>query len=271
MPSSIRAVMALGGPPWTTESPFLFAVHHDDRYPRGNEHLGPDAALSGRPIGADFANPSGWSMYHGDAGVPGFPKHPASLFFFHCITWSHAASRVRNDQRLAARSDRPHRLSRERRPVRQRGRAVDDCRSGNHARRDVSVAAARCAQSADHVPDLDQPPQKIQDGAAVVQDVMGRADPDAHLGRRDRPAHRGPAPRIGRAALAATGFVCVVPRRCRPRRDARTRRGLDVYAAQARRRHQEPEPQHILLCRRRPLRRRARAQLVLSRQAQSRR
>jgi redox-sensitive bicupin YhaK (pirin superfamily) len=62
--------------PFETDSPFLFAVYHLDRYPAGNDKLGPAASLSGHRIGADFGNPVGWSMYHGEEGVPGFPKHP---------------------------------------------------------------------------------------------------------------------------------------------------------------------------------------------------
>ena len=38
--------------------------------------MGPDASLRGHSIGADFGNPAGWSMYHGEGGVPGFPQHP---------------------------------------------------------------------------------------------------------------------------------------------------------------------------------------------------
>ncbi len=60
---------------WNTIDPFLFCVHHDDRYPRGNADLGPDASLAGRDIGQDFAGKDGWRMYHG-ATVPGFPAHP---------------------------------------------------------------------------------------------------------------------------------------------------------------------------------------------------
>jgi redox-sensitive bicupin YhaK (pirin superfamily) len=65
----------LGKPPWPTFDPFLFCVHHNDRYPSGNPALGPTASLSGRNIGEDFAGKDGWSMYHGDV-VPGFPRHP---------------------------------------------------------------------------------------------------------------------------------------------------------------------------------------------------
>ena len=60
---------------WPTLDPFLFCVHHDDAYPQGNEHFGPDASLEGRQIGSDFEGGDGWRMYHGDV-VPGFPQHP---------------------------------------------------------------------------------------------------------------------------------------------------------------------------------------------------
>jgi redox-sensitive bicupin YhaK (pirin superfamily) len=61
--------------PWQTPDPFLFCVHHDDAYPKGNAELGPAASLAGRRIGSDFAGTDGWRMYHGDV-VPGFPQHP---------------------------------------------------------------------------------------------------------------------------------------------------------------------------------------------------
>ena len=57
------------GFPWETIDPFLFCVHHDDAYPRGNGRLGPDASLAGRDIGQDFSRKDGWSMYHGDDGA----------------------------------------------------------------------------------------------------------------------------------------------------------------------------------------------------------
>ena len=63
------------GFPWATIDPFLFCVYHDDAYPRGNAHMGPDASLAGRSLGQDFERKDGWSMYHGMA-VPGFPSHP---------------------------------------------------------------------------------------------------------------------------------------------------------------------------------------------------
>jgi len=64
-----------GTTPWPTPDPFLFCVHHDDAYPRGNEVMGPAASLAGRQLGSDFAGKDGWRMYHGRA-VPGFPMHP---------------------------------------------------------------------------------------------------------------------------------------------------------------------------------------------------
>ena len=61
--------------PWETSDPFLFCVHHADFYPKGNDHMGPDASLAGRNIGNDFTVKDGWRMYHGSK-VPGFPAHP---------------------------------------------------------------------------------------------------------------------------------------------------------------------------------------------------
>jgi redox-sensitive bicupin YhaK (pirin superfamily) len=72
--SSLLHVEPLGFP-WQTIDPFLFCVHHDDAYPKGNARLGPDAPLAGRDLGQDFSRKDGWSMYHGRT-VPGFPSHP---------------------------------------------------------------------------------------------------------------------------------------------------------------------------------------------------
>jgi redox-sensitive bicupin YhaK (pirin superfamily) len=72
--SPVLSAHALGFP-WQTPDPFLFCVHHDDRYPAGNDRLGPDASLAGRQLGQDFAGKDGWRMYHGRV-VPGFPQHP---------------------------------------------------------------------------------------------------------------------------------------------------------------------------------------------------
>lgn len=61
---------------WDTYDPFLFCVHHEDKFPVGNGEMGPEAQhLEGRSIGDDFIIRDGWRMYHG-ATVPGFPGHP---------------------------------------------------------------------------------------------------------------------------------------------------------------------------------------------------
>ena len=73
-PSPVLATVPLG-PQWPTLDPFLFCAHHDDLYPAGDGALGPAASLAGRPIGSDFSNKDGWSMYHGST-IPGFPQHP---------------------------------------------------------------------------------------------------------------------------------------------------------------------------------------------------
>ena len=71
---AILQIQAVGFP-WETVDPFLFCVHHDDAYPKGNGAFGPAASLAGRDIGQDFAGKDGWRMYHGEK-VPGFPSHP---------------------------------------------------------------------------------------------------------------------------------------------------------------------------------------------------
>ena len=42
MTSAVLELVRLGFP-WPTIDPFLFCVHHDDAYPRGNDAMGPDA------------------------------------------------------------------------------------------------------------------------------------------------------------------------------------------------------------------------------------
>jgi quercetin 2,3-dioxygenase len=74
MTSSVLDLVELGMP-WTGLDPFIMTVHHLDRYPAGNELMGPAVSLHGRQIGSDFSYRDGWSMYHGDT-VPGFPQHP---------------------------------------------------------------------------------------------------------------------------------------------------------------------------------------------------
>ena len=74
MAGSVLEILPLGFP-WVTADPFLFCVHHDDAYPKGNQQLGPAASLEGRMLGQDFGRKDGWSMYHGEV-VPGFPQHP---------------------------------------------------------------------------------------------------------------------------------------------------------------------------------------------------
>ena len=74
MASPILQTIELGFQ-WPTADPFLFCVHHLDRYPAATAELGPAASLAGRPLGQDFEGIDGWRMYHGQV-VPGFPAHP---------------------------------------------------------------------------------------------------------------------------------------------------------------------------------------------------
>lgn len=61
---------------WKARDPFLFCVHHEDYFPKGNSRMGIDTdALKGRNLGQDFVIKNGFRMYHGQS-VPGFPYHP---------------------------------------------------------------------------------------------------------------------------------------------------------------------------------------------------
>lgn len=60
---------------WETADPFLFCVHHEDFFPKGNEKMGPAVPINDRPLGDDFIVKDGFRMYHGKV-VPGFPGHP---------------------------------------------------------------------------------------------------------------------------------------------------------------------------------------------------
>ncbi len=74
-PNPIIKIKPLGFQ-WETADPFLFCVHHEDKFPKGNEAMGPDKTLfNGRHMGDDFIIKDGFRMYHGKV-VPGFPGHP---------------------------------------------------------------------------------------------------------------------------------------------------------------------------------------------------
>lgn len=72
--SAIKKITQIGQQ-WETADPFLFCAFHNDKYPKGNGKLGPDASLAGRLLGQDFQQKDGWAMYHGRE-IPGFPAHP---------------------------------------------------------------------------------------------------------------------------------------------------------------------------------------------------
>ena len=72
---TIKKIKPLGFQ-WETTDPFLFCVHHEDFFPKGNDNMGPEKReLEGRDIGQDFIVKNGWRMYHGNT-IPGFPRHP---------------------------------------------------------------------------------------------------------------------------------------------------------------------------------------------------
>lgn len=71
----IKSIKPLGFQ-WETKDPFLFCVHHEDYYPKGNSDMAPETShLAGRSLGEDFIVKDGFRMYHGKK-IPGFPGHP---------------------------------------------------------------------------------------------------------------------------------------------------------------------------------------------------
>ncbi len=71
----IKSIKPLGFQ-WETQDPFLFCVHHEDAFPKGNDVMGPDESyFKDRHMGDDFIIKDGFRMYHGQT-VPGFPGHP---------------------------------------------------------------------------------------------------------------------------------------------------------------------------------------------------
>lgn len=71
----IKSVKPMGFQ-WETADPFLFCVHHEDAFPKGNDQMGPSSEyFKGRHLGDDFIIKDGFRMYHGKV-IPGFPGHP---------------------------------------------------------------------------------------------------------------------------------------------------------------------------------------------------
>lgn len=75
MKSFILKIEPLGSQ-WKTIDPFLVCAHHVDKFPPGNEELGPNSASGpDQSEGADFNKTGLWNMYFGRK-IPGFPAHP---------------------------------------------------------------------------------------------------------------------------------------------------------------------------------------------------
>ena len=76
---AVKKIFKLGFP-WQTQDPFLFCVHHEDFYPKGNKTLAPDVSLEGRNMGSDFTIKDGFSIYTPDLFIP-FATQGISVHF----------------------------------------------------------------------------------------------------------------------------------------------------------------------------------------------
>ena len=143
--------------------------------------------------------------------------------------------RLRDRHARAPGVHRPLRFARRDGALRQRRRAMADCRQRHRALRDVPVARRRAAESGRAVPDLAQPARVGQARRPVLHDVVGLRHPAARRRRRTRSAHRGHRDR-GRArgciAAAAPAELVGVAARLGSRDLApAARRGRAVGAA----------------------------------------
>ena len=166
------------GFPWETIDPFLFCVHHDDAYPKGNARLGPDAPLAGRDLGQDFSRKDGWSMYHGRE-VPGFPGHPHRGFETVTIV---RKGLIDHSDSLGA-------------TARFGGGDVQWLTAGKgivHAEM-FPLLDRFGAESARAVPDLAQPAGEKQDGGAALHDALVGGD-SAPVAAATKPAGRPRSP-----------------------------------------------------------------------------
>ena len=261
------------GFPWQPRDPFLFCVHHDDRYPRATSGWDRRRRSRGATSARTSRGKDGWRMYHGEV-VPGFPQHPHRGFETVTI--------------VAPRAHRPLRLARRGRALRPGRRAVADRGRRHRARRDVPAARRERPNPLELFPDLAQPAGRRQDGRAALLDALERDDPAARGDRRARAHDRGhgrrrrssataraappphswaarptPTSRSGRSSWrrGATWTLPPAPRRHEPRRstssagerlrvggrDARERARASRVRADARRRRSRPATRRVEL------------------------
>ena len=230
MPDPVLQTVPLGRQ-WGTADPFLFCVHHLDRYPAANEHMGPAASLEARDLGMDFSGADGWSMYHGSI-VPGVSPAPPP--------------RLRDGDVRAPGTHRPLGLARRHGPVRARRRPVADRRGGHRPLRDVPAARPQrartppsCSRSGSTCPSDDKmvdPYFTMQwdeeiPRLALIDDEGRRGELTVIAG-----ASRGPA--TGRAARLLRLASRLRPRHLAPR--ARAVRPVGASLRRHRRRRSAP-------------------------------
>ena len=220
-PAGADAILSVNlmGFPWQTLDPFLFCVHHDDRYPRRQRSPGP-GRLAGRP------RPRAATSRARTAGActtarrcPGFPQHPHRGFETVTIVRRGPA--------------RPLRLAGRRGALRRRRRAVADRGQRHRARRDVPAARPQGGQPAGAVPDLAEPAQRPTSWSTRTSRCSGTATIPRQVARdAERQRHRG---HRGRRAATATSTAPPPPPNSWASRARYRRRHLDhPHGARAR-------------------------------------
>ena len=161
---------------WATVDPFLFCVHHLDKYPEANEFMGPAASLEARDIGMDFEGADGWRMYHGST-VPGFPQHPHRGF--ETVTFVRQGY-VDHSDSLGATA----RFGRGDVQWLTAGAGIVHCEM-------FPLLDRAGPEPLRAVPDLVEPAGRRQDGRPLLHDAVGPRDPAPQRQGRRGPSHGG--------------------------------------------------------------------------------
>jgi hypothetical protein len=215
------------GFPWVTVDPFIFTVHHHDRFPVATAEMGPATTEGRRDVGCRPVDPGVEHVLRGRrARVPGAPA-----------PW------LRDHHHHPAGHHRPLRLPRGDGSVRRGRRPVVDRRCGDPARRDVPAPGPDGPNTSEifqiwlNLPAADKMVEpyftmfwREDIPRTVLKDDNGRHRSDRGGGRLRGHPTPGPSPRVlGRQGGGRSGHLAV-----------RGRAGVGVDRAGRRRQRDRP-------------------------------